>query len=114
MQCALFNLLQKPKLQFKLIKKPVKFNSFHHKTKVTFLENSHSNQTEFELRTLDREGLLAHISHIFNKLNLQLLNAKITTIGERVEDFFVVSDNKKRALSEQQKILLEQRILEEF
>ncbi len=114
LQNALYDLLQKPELQFKLIKKPVKFNSFHHKTKVSFLESSRSNQTEFELRTLDREGLLAHISHIFNELNLQLLNAKITTIGEQVEDFFVVSTSDNHALSEEQKMCLNQRILDEF
>ncbi|MDP8104282.1 bifunctional uridylyltransferase/uridylyl-removing protein GlnD [Pasteurella atlantica] len=111
---ALFNVLNQPKLRFKLIKKPIKFTPFKHKTKVKFLDNSHLEQTEFEFKTLDREGLLAHISDIFNELNLQLLNAKITTIGERVEDFFVVANSENKALSEEQKALLMQRLLEEF
>ncbi|MDG6882115.1 PII uridylyl-transferase [Phocoenobacter uteri] len=114
LQQALFKLLTQPQTPFKLIKKSMKFTPFNKKTIITFLENARLDQTEFEFKTLDREGLLAHISEIFNELNLQLLNAKITTIGERVDDFFVVSTQENRALSEEQKQRLKQRLLEEF
>lgn len=100
--------------EFKLIKKPVKFKSFNRETKVTFLENARIDQTGFELKTMDREGVLAHISDIFNELNLNLINAKITTIGERVEDFFVLSNMEDKALSDEEKETLLERILEEF
>ena len=41
-----------------------------------------------ELVALDKAGLLAQVSQIFTELNLNLLNAKITTVGEKAEDFF--------------------------
>lgn len=76
--------------------------------------NSNQNQTAFELFTLDREGLLAQVSQIFNQLDLILINAKITTIGERVEDFFVVSTQENQALSEEMKKTLKKIITTEL
>ncbi|KMK52366.1 protein-PII uridylyltransferase [[Actinobacillus] muris] len=112
---ALHNTLSQTANQtFKLIKKPIKHQSFRRKTKLRFLADSHPNQTAFELFTLDREGLLAHIGDIFNRLSLNLLNAKITTIGERAEDFFVVSNNRQQALSEAEKQALTDVILAEL
>ncbi|MDH2997243.1 bifunctional uridylyltransferase/uridylyl-removing protein [Pasteurellaceae bacterium LFhippo2] len=99
---------------FKLTKKPVKHSSFKRKTKVRFLSNSQPNQTAFELFTLDREGLLAQIGFIFNQLSLSLINAKITTIGERVEDFFVVSTAQGNALSDEQKTVLKEMLMAEL
>ncbi len=96
------------------IKKPIKHRSFKYKTEVKFLENLQQDQTAFEFKTLDREGLLAQISEIFSQLNLQLLNAKITTIGEKVEDFFVISNAENKALTEVQKQQLLERLLNEF
>lgn len=101
---ALLNTLKQTSHQrFKLIKKPIKHLSFKRKTKLRFLEASQPNQTAFELFTLDREGLLAQIGDIFNRQSLNLLNAKITTIGERAEDFFVVSNERHEALSDAEK-----------
>ncbi|MGZ3083660.1 ACT domain-containing protein [[Haemophilus] ducreyi] len=96
-------LLNNKSRTFKLIKKPVKHQSFSANTKVSFLADTQPQQTSFELFTLDREGLLAQVSAIFNQLDLVLINAKITTIGERVEDLFVVTTKQNTALTAQQK-----------
>ena len=111
LQKELTELQLKP---FAVVKKPIKHQTFKRKTKVRFLVNSNQNQTSFELFTLDREGLLAQVSQIFNQLDLVLINAKITTIGERVEDFFVVSTQENQALSEAQKKELKRIIMEEL
>ncbi|AWW34623.1 [protein-PII] uridylyltransferase [Mannheimia varigena] len=113
-QQSLIKMLEMPNNQAKFIKKPVKHASFKRKTRVRFLPQSSKQQTEFELFTLDREGLLAQIGYIFNRLNLNLLNAKITTIGERVEDFFVVSDTEGKALSKQEQLQLQETIMREL
>lgn len=113
-QRSLIKMLGMPHHHVKFIKKPVKHSSFKRKTRLRFLPATSKKQTEFELFTLDREGLLAQIGYIFNRLNLNLLNAKITTIGERVEDFFVVNNAKGQALSEQEQFALQETIISEL
>ena len=114
-QQALQKELTEPQTKpFAVVKKPIKHQTFKRKTKVRFLVNSNQNQTAFELFTLDREGLLAQVSQIFNQLDLILINAKITTIGERVEDFFVVSTQENQALSEEMKKTLKKIITTEL
>ena len=39
----------------------------------------------------DRPGLLADLAHTFTKFNVSLQMAKVMTLGERVEDVFVIS-----------------------
>lgn len=58
--------------------------------------------------------MLAQIGYIFNRLRLNLINAKITTIGERVEDFFVVSNDQGKALSEQEQLELKAILITEL
>lgn len=54
-----------------------------------------------EVVSPDRPGLLASIGRIFMQFDLQLLNAKITTLGERVEDVFFIVDNKGHPIDDQ-------------
>ena len=56
--------------------------------------------TVIEVFTPDRPGLLLHLSHIFLKFKLRLINAKISTLGERVEDVFQVVDTNYNPLSD--------------
>ena len=50
--------------------------------------------------TPDRPGLLARIGKIFFDFNIHLHNAKIATLGERVEDLFFVTDANQMAISD--------------
>ena len=59
-----------------------------------------------ELVALDKPGLLAQVSQIFTELNLNLLNAKITTVGEKAEDFFILTNQLGQALDSQQREIL--------
>lgn len=80
-------------------------------TQVNFIENQQNNTTAFELIALDVPGLLAVLGDVFNKKNILLLNAKITTIGERVEDFFIITTTQGVALSHEEQQSLQQALI---
>lgn len=52
-----------------------------------------------EVVTPDRPGLLARIGQILLSYDLMLLNARITTLGERVEDVFFISQGDGSPIS---------------
>jgi len=57
-------------------------------------------RTQIEVICRDRIGLLAQIALEFSALKLRVHEARVATFGERVEDFFVLSDQHDHALSE--------------
>ena len=85
-----------------------KLQHFQVPTKIRFLHLNKTEQTELELFALDKAGLLAQVSQVFSKLNLNLLNAKITTIGARAEDFFILTNRQGKALNKTERTELEQ------
>jgi len=80
-------------------------------TQVNFIDNQQNETTAFELVARDVPGLLATMGDVFNKNNILMLNAKITTIGERVEDFFIISTTQGVALTAQQQHSLQQALI---
>ncbi|MBX9754990.1 MAG: ACT domain-containing protein, partial [Pseudomonadaceae bacterium] len=56
--------------------------------------------TVLELTAPDRPGLLARIGKIFLDFDLSLQNAKIATLGERVEDVFFITDARHQPLAD--------------
>ncbi|WP_241832110.1 [protein-PII] uridylyltransferase [Bathymodiolus thermophilus thioautotrophic gill symbiont] len=77
---------------------------FDHKMEITFSHNDTWNLTEVEVNVIDKQGLLSNIAYIFYQLDFHLVNARISTMGERVEDVFFISnaDNKPLSKLEQQ------------
>ena len=72
-------------------------------TSITFLETSSNKHTVIELITTDHAGLLSTIGRAFNELDIQLHDAKITTIGSRAEDMFYVTDQDNRPIDDELK-----------
>ncbi|MBB3167845.1 [protein-PII] uridylyltransferase [Simiduia aestuariiviva] len=56
--------------------------------------------TVLEVISPDRPGLLAAIGRVFLSFGIQLQNAKIATLGERVEDIFFITDSEGQPLSD--------------
>ena len=55
--------------------------------------------TTISVLAADRPGLLALLGLLFVEMNLTLQSARITTLGERVEDIFVVRTTTGEALT---------------
>ncbi len=67
-------------------------------TRTYLNHDTHANVTVLEVISPDRPGLLATIGRIFLEFGVQLQNAKISTLGERVEDVFFITDRNKNPL----------------
>ena len=81
---------------------PRQLKNFTLKTVASLRNDAETNSTVIEVITPDRPGLLAHLATIFLRYDLNLYNAKISTLGERVEDTFYVTDQQHRPLNDQQ------------
>ena len=103
---ALTLALQSEKLPALSITPNRQLQHFTVQTDVRFLQENKKEHTEMELVALDKAGLLAQVSQIFTELNLNLLNAKITTVGEKAEDFFILTNQFGQALDSQQREIL--------
>jgi len=79
---------------------PRQLKHFSFPTEVTFSNDMINQRTIIEVVTPDRPGLLARIGQILLDHNLSLVNARIATLGERVEDVFFISDMNGQPISE--------------
>lgn len=79
---------------------PRQLKHFSFPTEVTFSNDMINQRTIMEVVTPDRPGLLARIGQILLNHNLTLINARIATLGERVEDVFIISDSDGEPISE--------------
>ena len=70
---------------------------------MTYLEDRQKESTNLEISTLDQPGLLAKIGITFSNYGIFVRSARITTTGERADDFFSISDKQGRPLSERSK-----------
>src|SRR5574344_409537 len=77
-------------------------------TTISYLDSESDKQTKLEISPLDRQGLLAKIGITFGNLGCLISAARVTTTGERADDYFSITyinglpldSNKKEELSE--------------
>jgi len=62
-------------------------------TEVTLTSKDDDRRYEVSLVAADRPGLLASIGRLFADLGIDLIDARIATLGERVEDVFTIRDS---------------------
>lgn len=84
---------------------PRQMRAFRTPTQVSTSDDLHNGRTVVELVTGDRPGLLAEIGKVFAACGARVQNAKITTVGERVEDVFFITANDAPLTAEAQAAL---------
>jgi [protein-PII] uridylyltransferase len=91
-----------------------RFKGFNIKPRVIVSPHGRKDRTLVEIHVVDIPGLLTKITDVFQSLALHIHAARITTIGERAEDFFVVSNHHYNSLTEQQSEQLQSMLLDKF
>ena len=79
-------------------------------TVVSFKNVNDNNATRIKIKTIDRTGVLENIAKTFVDNKIRLLNARITTAGEKAIDHFVISTMHDKALSDKQQKRLKKQL----
>lgn len=77
--------------------------SFNLPTRVTFEQDIKNNRTIMEVTTIDRPGVLSRIGTAMALCGVDLISAKIATLGERVEDIFYIRGKDNHAIQDPMK-----------
>ncbi|MCH2338976.1 [protein-PII] uridylyltransferase [Pseudomonas sp. NPDC047963] len=101
---GLITALRNPDDYLTIIQKrvPRQLKHFAFPPQVTIHNDMQRPQTIIEVVAPDRPGLLARIGQLFLDFDLSVQNAKIATLGERVEDVFFVINADNQPLSDPQ------------
>jgi [protein-PII] uridylyltransferase len=79
---------------------------------IEFNTNTQLNHTVMSLYTHDRPGLVSAVAQVFLACEIQLINAKINTMGDQVEDVFFITTQDDGALSNAEQAELKERLIE--
>jgi len=102
------NIVNSNIIRLERVKRPFKFEP-----QITFLPTRRK-RTQIEVVAFDAPGILANIGTVFVEHGLMLDTAKITTIGERAEDLFIVSTVEGDSLSKEQEDALKVSLMYEL
>ena len=70
---------------------------FEHSTRVEISLLSKLSSNLITLETLDQPSLLSQVGYIFYENDINVISSRITTLGEKVEDNFIVMDASKKS-----------------
>lgn len=91
---------------------PRKMKLFETEVSIHFQTHEQQNHTILEINTHDRPGLLSTIAQVFLQCDIQLINAKLATLGDQVEDIFFITKNNGEPLNETEQSQLQQTLIE--
>ncbi|MDK1285685.1 [protein-PII] uridylyltransferase [Pseudoalteromonas umbrosa] len=112
---GLDSILIDPKKKIRLKKnRSQRFKDFNIKPKVIVRPHARDDRNLVEIQAVDIQGLLTKIAEVLQVHNLHIHAARITTVGERAEDFFVVSNEHYLALSEDEKTALHHSLMKKL
>ena len=78
-----------PTVHFRKSRKEKYFSKY---IEATLINTSNTSYSTLEVNCPDQPGILACVGKIFADNSINLKDARITTLGERVEDLFFITD----------------------
>ncbi|GAA3940284.1 [protein-PII] uridylyltransferase [Litoribacillus peritrichatus] len=79
---------------------PRQLKQFKMPTQVVIHNDPIKQMTVLEVTAPDRPGVLAMIGRVFVDFDVRIQNAKIATLGEKVDDLFYLTDNENNPISD--------------
>lgn len=90
---------------------PRQIKHFDVNTEIVFSKDEYSQYTRLDIVARDRSGLLALLAQAFKRCEVRLHDARIITLGEKVEDTFIISHKDNSAIdSDEERIKIKQAI----
>ncbi len=113
MEQSLWNSLQRPEESSMGVSRraPRQVRMFNTTTRVTITRDLRNNRSALELVAGDRPGLLCDVGKVLWEERIDLQGARISTIGERAEDVFYVTDTAQRPLDDSTAEQLKQKLI---
>jgi [protein-PII] uridylyltransferase len=107
--------LAEPSAHLRLVKKrrSRKLQHFGQQVETAVINKMDQPWSTLEVNCIDKPGILAAIGKVFAQQEIQLLNARIATLGERVEDLFYITDAHDQPITDQPAIEKLQKALEQ-
>jgi len=89
---------------------PRQVRMFATPTQITFTEDPLCQHTILELIAGDRPGLLSEVGKVLLAERVDVVTARIMTIGERAEDVFHVTDDRGMQLGDEARLRLQEKL----
>jgi [protein-PII] uridylyltransferase len=82
-------------------RKPRQLKAFDHPTRVRFEQDYLNGRTVMEVSAIDMPGLLSVIANVIAEKNIDITHAKISTLGEKIDDIFYLTTPQGAAITDQ-------------
>ncbi|MFZ9036647.1 MAG: [protein-PII] uridylyltransferase [Gammaproteobacteria bacterium] len=82
-------------------RKPRQLKAFDHPTVVQFEQDYLNGRTVMEISALDMPGLLSVIANVIAEMDIDITHAKISTLGEKIDDIFYLTTPDGQAITDQ-------------
>jgi [protein-PII] uridylyltransferase len=83
------------------MRKPRQLKAFDHPTEVQFDQDYLNGRTVMEISAIDMPGLLSVIANVIAEKNIDITHAKISTLGEKIDDIFYLTTPQGEAITDQ-------------
>ena len=83
------------------VRRPRQLKAFDHPTKVQFEQDYLNGRTVMEISALDMPGMLSVIANVIARMDIDITHAKISTLGEKIDDIFFLTTTDGKAITDQ-------------